>query len=113
MSFKIGFTAETTQQSNNISLPSLVNTKSQPKKSVVQVHFPMRNLTCAYYNDAFDLYRGDIVYVDGKLNGLRGRVIDISYTFKIKIKDYQRVIGKADNQYYRGIKYGWFTLCNF
>lgn len=98
MSFKIGFTADTNHQNSNTSIPVFTNTKSQPKKSVVQVHFPVRGLTCAYYNDAFDLHRGDIVYVDGKLEGLRGRVVDVSYTFKIKIKDYQRVIGKADTE---------------
>ena len=69
---------------------------SIPKKSVVQVHFPARNLTCTYFNDAYDLHCGDIVYVDGKLEGLRGRVVDVSYSFKIKLSDYKRVIGKAD-----------------
>lgn len=94
MKFKIGFTADINHQNNNI--PIVINTKDQPRKSVVQVYFPVRGLTCAYYNDAFDLHCGDIVYVDGKLEGLRGRVVDVSYTFKIKIKNYQRVIGKAD-----------------
>lgn len=66
------------------------------KKSVVRVHFPYRDLTCSYYNDQFDLHRGDVVYVDGKLEGVRGVVVDVSYTFKIKLSDYKRVISKAD-----------------
>lgn len=66
------------------------------KKSVVRVHFPYRDLTCSYYNDRFDLHRGDVVYVDGKLEGVRGVVVDVSYTFKIKLSDYKRVIAKAD-----------------
>lgn len=67
-----------------------------PRKSVVQVYFAKRNLTLAYYNDRFDLRRGDMVYVDGKLEGLRGRVTDVNYNFKIKISDYKRVISVAD-----------------
>lgn len=96
MSFKIGFTAETNTEITNPDITVAVNTIAEPRKSVVQVHFPARGLTCAYYNDAFDLHSGDIVYVDGKLEGLQGRVTDVSYTFKIKLSDYKRVIGKAD-----------------
>lgn len=65
-------------------------------RSVVQVQFEGRNMTLAYYNDRFDLHRGDIVYVDGKLEGLRGRVMEVNYNFKVKISDYKRVIAVAD-----------------
>ena len=41
---------------------------------------------------------GDIVYVDGKLEGQRGRVVDVTYNFKIKVSDYKRVIGLADTE---------------
>ena len=67
-----------------------------PVKSVVQVHFPARNTRLAYFNDQFDLHIGDIVYVEGKMEGQRGQVVDITYNFKIKVSDYKRVIGKAD-----------------
>ena len=70
--------------------------KANAKKSVVDIFFPDRHLTCSYYNDMFDLKRGDIVYVDGKLEGLRGRVVEVNYNFKIKLSDYKRVIGVAD-----------------
>ena len=96
MSFKIGFTAETNRENTNATISTTVTATAAPRKSVVQVHFPARGLTCAYYNDTFDLHKGDIVYVDGKLEGLRGRVVDVSYNFKIKLSDYKRVIGKAD-----------------
>lgn len=96
MSFRIGFTAELSRKNTGNTVSAAVTTASSPRKSVVQVHFPSRDLTCAYYNDTFDLHRGDIVYVDGKLEGLRGRVVDVSYTFKIKLSDYKRVIGKAE-----------------
>lgn len=67
-----------------------------PQKSVVQVYFAARNMTLAYYNDRFDLHRGDLVYVDGKLEGMRGRVTEVNYNFKIKVSDYKRVIAVAD-----------------
>ncbi|MBQ4119088.1 MAG: hypothetical protein IJD45_01705 [Clostridia bacterium] len=98
MSFKIGFTAETEKKEQCISENAQCNKEitNNARKSVVDVFFPDRHLTCSYYNDMFDLKRGDIVYVDGKLEGLRGRVVDINYTFKIKLSDYKRVIGVAN-----------------
>ncbi len=96
MSFRIGFTAQIKCKNENTSIPTTLTAAAVPRKSVVQVHFPARDLTCAYYNDTFDLHKGDIVYVDGKLEGLRGRVVDVSYSFKIKLSDYKRVIGKAE-----------------
>lgn len=97
MSFKIGFTTETenTEKVNIENVP-IQNKIPVAKKSVVDVFFPDRHLTCSYYNDMFDLKRGDIVYVDGKLEGLRGRVVEVNCNFKIKLSDYKRVIGVAD-----------------
>ena len=66
------------------------------RKSVVQVYFPDRGASYAYYNDQFDLKCGDIVFVEGKLEGLRGRVTDVNYNFKIKLSDYKRVISVVD-----------------
>ena len=60
----------------------------EPKKSVVQVYFPSRGMNLAYYNDSFDLKVGDLVYVDGKLEGHRGQVTEVNYSFKIKLSDY-------------------------
>ena len=103
MSFKIGFTAENENNENYIldkgheeMIQNALDKAKNIKKSVVDVFFPDRHLTCSYYNDMFDLKRGDIVYVDGKVEGLRGRVVNVSYTFKIKLSDYKRVIGVAD-----------------
>ncbi len=95
MSFKIGFTAQTEPpKMPTSSIPRSATTV--PKKSLVEVFFPDRNLTCSYYNDTFDLAKGDLVYVEGKLEGLRGRVTKVSYTFKIKLSDYKRVIALVD-----------------
>ena len=93
--FKIGFSAQyrnqTPMEKNTLSAES-----SSAVKSVVQVFFPERHMTLAYYNDRFNLRKGDLVYVDGKLEGLPGRVVDITYSFKIKLSDYKRVVGKVD-----------------
>ena len=61
-------------------------TEIMARKSVVQVYFPERHASYAYYNDRFDLKCGDIVFVEGKLEGIRGRVTEVNYNFKIKEK---------------------------
>lgn len=95
MSFKIGFTTEDPE--NKLATEyTAQQAQTSPRKSVVQVYFEGRNMTLAYYNDKFDLHRGDIVYVDGKLDGMRGRVTEVSYNFKIKLSDYKRVVAVAD-----------------
>ena len=67
-----------------------------PQKSLILVEFENFFKPLAYYNDKFDLEVGDIVYVDGKLEGEQGRVIEISYSFNIKINDYKKIIAAAD-----------------
>ena len=96
MAFKIGFSAETEHEEKNIENVPVQKKAPIIKKSVVELYFPDRDLTCSYYNDMFNLKRGDIVYVEGKLEGKRGRVVDINYNFKIKLSDYKHVIGVAD-----------------
>ena len=61
------------------------NEMKAPVKSVVQVYFPAKGTKLAYFNDLFDLHIGDIVYVEGKLEGLRGQVMDVAHNFKIKV----------------------------
>lgn len=70
--------------------------KKEIKKSLVSVYFPERCATYSYYNDAFDLKKDDLVFVEGRLEGIRGIVVKVSYTFKIKLSDYKRVIAKCD-----------------
>ena len=97
MGFKIGFAADYSE--NKVETPVVVEPRSiAPRKSVVQVSFPGGGSSLAYYNDRFDLHVGDIVYVDGKLEGQRGRVVEVAYNFKIKVSDYKRVIGLADTE---------------
>ena len=97
MKLKIGFADKSehkTAKENNCAAQRTI----VPRKSVVQVSFPSRNMTLAYYNDMFDLHCGDLVYVDGKLEGKRGRVVDVNYNFKIKLSDYKRVIAVVDTE---------------
>lgn len=98
MSFKIGFTAnaESDEQRMVEKASTKIGYSPVAKKSVVDVYFADRHFTCSYYNDMFDLKRGDFVYVEGKLEGLRGRVVEVNYNFKIKLSDYKRVISVAD-----------------
>lgn len=69
---------------------------TEPRKSIVEIYFPDRNMHLSYYNDQFDLKVGDFVFVDGKLEGLRGRVTSVNYSFKIKPADYKKVISVID-----------------
>lgn len=95
MAFKIGFHMEDDSEEQKPTT-YVVTVGSVPKKSVVEVHFPVRGLTCSYYNDRFNLQKGDLVYVDGKLEGLVGRVVAVNHSFKIKLSDYKRVIALVD-----------------
>lgn len=95
MAFKIGFAAERSEK-KPMAATYTAPQQAAPRKSVVQVYFSGRNMTLSYYNDRFDLHRGDMVYVDGKLEGLRGRVTEVNYNFKIKVSDYKRVIAVVD-----------------
>lgn len=97
MAFKIGFAAaDTSERKPAEATITAQRVQAAPRKSVVQVYFAGRNMTLAYYNDQFDLHCGDMVYVDGKLEGMRGRVTEVNYNFKIKISDYKRVIAVVD-----------------
>ena len=95
MTFKIGFAAfeEKEEKAAEVS-PAMEETR--PRRSVVQVRFPERGMMLSYYNDRFDLHRGDFVYVEGKLEGKRGIVTGVDYNFHIRLADYKRVIAVAD-----------------
>ena len=68
MAFKIGFAAEHPENKPAEVTYTAQQMQASPRKSVVQVYFAGRNMTLDYYNDRFDLHRGDIVYVDGILD---------------------------------------------
>ena len=81
-----------------VSVPPATPPTVTPVNSVVQVRFPDANRTLSYYNDRFDLRVGDVVYVEGKLEGVRGIVVQVSRSFKIRLSDYKRVVGVADTR---------------
>lgn len=94
MKFPIGFTFN--DESKKAEMVPLVQQATVPVKSLVQVYFPERNQVLTYFNDQFDLKRGDFVFVDGKQEGIRGIVREVNKNFKIKVADYKKVISVAD-----------------
>lgn len=98
MAGKIGFLAYFDDKKKEKNENTQVRKTILPRKSLVQVSFPGRGAALAYYNDQFDLQPGDRVYVDGKLEGVQGRVTSVSYNFKIKPSDYKRVIYVVDTE---------------
>ena len=56
MTFKIGFAADRSVGKTDDSAYAQVPVTTVPWKSVVQVKFPGRGASLAYYNDQFDLH---------------------------------------------------------
>lgn len=94
MKFPIGFALN--DESKKVDMEPLVKQETVPVKSLAQVYFPERNQTLTYFNDQFELKRGDFVFVDGKLEGIRGVVREVNKNFKIKVADYKKIISVAD-----------------
>lgn len=73
MKFKIGFTAEKETEKKAPETETKAPEGAPARESLVRVYFPQRGFDCTYYNNLFDLHVGDLVYVDGKLEGKRGK----------------------------------------
>lgn len=73
MAFKIGFAVEHPENKHEVDTYTAPQLQAAPRRSVVQVYFAGRDMTLAYYNNQFDLYRGDMVYVEGKCSNRRSR----------------------------------------
>lgn len=87
MKLKIGFSDKSEEVADvNAYDTAAEHRKEEPRKSVVRVYFEERHFACSYYNDMFDLKKGDTVFVEGKLEGLKGIVIEVSYSYKISIE---------------------------
>lgn len=85
----------------------------EPRKSVVQVSFPGSNKTLAYYNDSFDLHPGDLVFVEGSMAGIRGRVVGVNCNFRIRLSDYRRVIALVDTEVHGQLFFAGSHLVTF
>lgn len=92
----IGFNTRSKEEPKKEAQVTPYPETKEPRKSVVQVYFPHRGMGWVYYNDNFDLKVGDFVYVEGKLEGHRGQVTEVNYSFKIKLSDYKKVIAVID-----------------
>lgn len=71
---------------------------TKPRKCLALVEFEDFFKPLSYFNDQFDLEVGDLVYVEGKLEGKRGRVIEIASSFHIKTNDYKKIVAVADTK---------------
>ena len=100
MKFKIGFHSNHEEEKKRDKKYERVCAYEEDevtfKPSLVEVYFPSRGRSYSYYNDRFDLHKGDTVFVEGKLEGLCGTVTCVNYNFRIKLSDYKRVISVAD-----------------
>lgn len=96
MKFKIGFSADDKKDIKVDAVHPKENAVVTPRPSLVDISFPNIYKSYTYYNNRFDLREGDTVFVDGKLEGVAGRVVAVNYNFKIKLSEYKRVIGVAD-----------------
>lgn len=94
---KIGFCGEKNEPGTAAAPGTAAVHTNAPRRSVVQVRFP-DGRSLAYYNDRFDLHPDDLVFVSGKLEGIRGQVTEVNYNFRIRLSDYQKVIAAADRE---------------
>ncbi len=89
--------------------PEIVEEK--PVRSVVTVRFD-NGREYPYYNDMFNLKEGDVVYVDGKLAGIPGRVTEVTTKFKVSLDFYKRVIAKLNLEFHGEFKKkSCFMMC--
>ncbi len=98
MKMKIGFAVDNGEKKNTSPVEKIINsckTAERPVRSVVNVHFK-NGREYPYYNDKFNLKVGDVVFVDGKLAGIQGRVTSVTKKFKVSLNYYKRVIAKLN-----------------
>ena len=87
----IGFKAEE-ENTAEINCLSILPEDEVVKPSVVEVHFPECGKTYSYFNDRFDIKPGDFVFVEGCFAEMKGQVISVNYSFKIKLSEYKRIV---------------------
>ncbi|MCM1115837.1 MAG: hypothetical protein NC397_10120 [Clostridium sp.] len=109
----IGFSIsnkEKVKENTDRTVPTVIEEKAV--RSVVTVHF-INGREYPYYNDMFNLKVGDVVYVDGKLAGIPGRVTEVTTKFKVSLDFYKRVIAKLNLEFHGEFKKNsCFMLCD-
>ena len=113
MKFKIGFSPEEKKETPVLEVRQEVKPEVKPKPSLADIRFPDVYSNYTYFNDSFDLHEGDIVFVDGKLEGVAGRVAAVNYNFKIKLSDYKSVISVADTDVKGQLYFGGTRVISF
>ncbi len=91
---KIGFNIKNDKE-NETTAQKYEPKVETPIRSVATVRFE-DGREYPYYNDKFNLKIGDNVFVDGKLYGKLGVVVDVTTKFKINRSIYKDVIAKLD-----------------
>ena len=66
MTNKIGFYCDDKEINENTENTTVEKPEVKARKSLVSIRFEKNNRVLSYYNDKFDLHKGDIVFVDGK-----------------------------------------------
>ena len=113
MGFKIGFSAGVDNDYDDYKVQPELKQPAAPRKSLVEVFFSGRNMTLTYYNNQFDLHSGDMVYVDGKLEGLLGRVVEVTFTTsKSSCQTISVSLPFVDNNRPRTVLHGCLPLCH-
>lgn len=97
MKFPIGFRS----QENPEKMPEIKRAEGQRGEvspSMVLVRLPGCHIPLSYYNDRFELREGDIVFVEGKYEGVPGKVEKVTDKFHVDLEEYKRVLGVADTR---------------
>lgn len=68
MKHPIGFCVQPEAPEAEVHAPA-AQPEAAAVPSVVRVYFPERDRAYSYYNDRFDLHKGDVVYVSASLRG--------------------------------------------
>ncbi len=90
----IGFRINQPEESGNIDVSPSESVTAV--RSLVTVRFLRDGRSFTYYNDLYELAKGDFVFVSGKLAGQLGVVEKVTTRFKINLADYQRVVSRAN-----------------
>ena len=85
--YPIGFNTRQPEDNTSVENKQPTAVPITPRKSVVRIYFPERNMSLSYYNDLFDLHCGD----------LRLSLCSVDKTCRRFIKHYDYIIMLVEN----------------